>query len=89
MTARLLESLFAKRRLWGALALLMMFLSVLADWLKTPSYERFPWDSIGGFAALYGLFSCLMLIAIAKGLGYALLFRKPGYYKRFGEASDD
>ena len=59
----------------GILALL-----VLADALATKTYQRFPWDSLPGFGALYGFLSCVLIIVVAKALGKAFLYRREDYY---------
>lgn len=89
LTAKILESLVAKRRLFGIAALLFMAGLIIVDWLKEPAYSRFFWDGIGGFAAIYGFFACLVILGVAKALGYWLVYRKRDYYARYGEATDD
>lgn len=79
--AKILDALVARRRLLSLAMLVIMAALVVADFLKTTKYERFPWDGIGGFAAFYGLISCLIIIVVSKALGYALLYRKEGYYR--------
>jgi hypothetical protein len=67
-----------KRLMWGVLIGL-----VIADVLTPSKYDRFPWESIGGFGAFYGLVSCVLIVVVSKALGYLALFREEGYY---GEA---
>ena len=78
--ARILDALVARRRLLSRITLAVMAGLVVADFLKTAKYERFPWDGVGGFAAFYGLISCVLIIVVSKALGYAFLYRKEGYY---------
>jgi hypothetical protein len=78
--AKILDALVARRRALSYLMLVIMAGLVLADMLRTSKYERFPWDGIGGFAAFYGLISCVLIIVVSKALGYAFLYRKEGYY---------
>ncbi|MBS3786112.1 MAG: hypothetical protein KGY57_04795 [Gammaproteobacteria bacterium] len=88
-TAKILEYLVAKRRVLGIAALAFMAGLVIVDWLKEPAYSRFFWDGIGGFAAIYGFLACLVILGVAKALGYWLVYRKRDYYARYGEATDD
>jgi len=75
-----LDFLVERRRLltWAMLA--FMALLVVLDWLIPTGYGRFPWDSIGGFGAVYGFVSCVLIIVVSKALGYALLYRPENYY---------
>lgn len=77
---KLLEYLVERRRTLGIAMLVVMGLLVAVDFLIPPAYTRFPWDSIGGFAAFYGLVSCVLIIIVSKWLGYVLLYRDEGYY---------
>jgi hypothetical protein len=63
---------------WAVLAL--MALLVVADVLIPTGYGRFPFDTIGGFGALYGFVSCVLIIVVSKLLGYAFLYRPEDYY---------
>ena len=58
---------------------ILMFLVIL-DIIIPATYERFPWDGIGGFGAVYGFVSCVLIIVVSKALGYALLYRPKDYY---------
>ncbi|MCC5867324.1 MAG: hypothetical protein JJU27_02325 [Gammaproteobacteria bacterium] len=53
---------------------------VIADILVPSKYDRFPWESVGGFGAFYGFISCVLIIVISKALGYLLLYRSEDYY---------
>ncbi|MCC5794320.1 MAG: hypothetical protein JJT85_06225 [Chromatiales bacterium] len=53
---------------------------VIADILVPSKYDRFPWESIGGFGAFYGLISCVLIVVVAKSLGYLLVYRSEDYY---------
>jgi hypothetical protein len=53
---------------------------VVADFLLPSGYDRFPWESIGGFGAFYGFVSCVLIIVVAKALGNLLLYRGEDYY---------
>ena len=61
--------------MFGILAFL-----VILDLIVPAKYVRFPWDGIGGFGAVYGFVSCVLIIVVSKALGYALLYRPEDYY---------
>ncbi|QOC22158.1 hypothetical protein IC757_14215 [Wenzhouxiangella sp. AB-CW3] len=77
---RILEYLVARGRALSYLMLIVMAALVVIDIIVPAPYTRFPWDGIGGFAALYGLLSCVLIIVIAKALGKGLLYREEDYY---------
>jgi hypothetical protein len=80
MLARILDHLVANRRpLKWAMGVLMIGL-VLADILIPSGYDRFVWESVGGFGALYGFVAAILIIVVSKALGYALLYRPENYY---------
>ncbi|AMD01295.1 hypothetical protein [Halomonas chromatireducens] len=64
-----------KRTLLAAMAAL-----VIADLLIPSGYDRFPWETWGGFGALFGVLACLILIGLAKALGLGLVYRRESYY---------
>jgi uncharacterized membrane protein len=77
---KFLEFLVSKTKtlrwiMFGILAVL-----VILDVIIPAKYERFPWDGIGGFGAVYGFVSCVLIIVVSKALGYALLYRSEDYY---------
>lgn len=76
-----LESLVARRRALRRAALAAMALLIAADLLVPSGYDRFWWESVGGFGALYGLVSCVLIIVVSKALGHALLYRPEDYYR--------
>lgn len=76
-----LETLVARRHTLRRIALAAMALLVVADLLVPSGYDRFWWESVGGFGALYGLVSCVLIIVVSKALGYALLYRPEDYYR--------
>jgi hypothetical protein len=77
---RFLEYLVAHARLLSWLMLALMAALVVADLLIPAAYQRFPWDRIGGFGALYGFVSCVLIIVVSKALGTLLLYRPEDYY---------
>ncbi len=84
---KLLESLVRRGRTLSLIMLVVMAGIVLADIIIPPAYKRFPWDGIGGFYAVYGFLSCVVIIAVAKLLGHYLLYRPENYYR--DEQRDD
>ena len=77
---KFLEFLVSKTKtlrwiMFGILACL-----VILDIVIPAKYERFPWDGIGGFGAVYGFVSCVLIILVSKALGYALLYRPEDHY---------
>ena len=77
---KFLEFLVSKTKtlrwiMFGILAFL-----VILDVIVPAKYERFPWDGIGGFGAVYGFVSCVLIIVVSKALGYALLYRPEDYF---------
>ncbi|MFP4207826.1 MAG: hypothetical protein ACLFSC_04150 [Wenzhouxiangella sp.] len=80
MLGRWLERLVARGRLLSLVTLVLMAGLVLADIIIPPAYVRFPWDGLGGFAAVLGFVGCVFFIAVAKGLGQLLLYQPEDYY---------
>lgn len=78
--ARILEWMVARGRILSLVTLTIMGLLVIADVATEPSYQRYPWDGLGGFAAVYGFVSCVVIIVVSKALGYAFLYRPDDYY---------
>jgi uncharacterized membrane protein len=75
-----LEYLVKNARTLTWVMLGLMALLVIADVLIPTGYGRFPFDTIGGFGALYGFVSCVVIIVVSKLLGYAFLYRPENYY---------
>ncbi len=55
-------------------------LTVAADFFIPRKHTHFPWDHIPGFYALFGLIACVLIIVLAKTLGYKWLMKKEDYY---------
>ncbi len=77
---RLLEYLTRHAAVLRWITLAVMGGLVIADLVLPSQYDRFPWESIGGFGAFYGFVSCVVIIVVAKALGYLLLYRDEDYY---------
>lgn len=80
MIGRTLESLVNHRRILKRAAFVVLFALVVLDILTPSHYERFPWEGIGGFGAIYGFGACVLIIVVSKALGYAMLYRPEDYY---------
>lgn len=78
--ARLLEWMVRHGRTLSLMMLVIMAGLVLADIIIEPAYVRYPWDGIGGFGAIYGILSCIVIIVVSKALGYAFLYKPEDYY---------
>lgn len=75
-----LEFLVKKRRVLRWIILGFMALLVVLDFAIPSYYDRFPWEGISGFGAVYGFVACVLIIVISKALGYAFLYRREDYY---------
>jgi hypothetical protein len=71
------------RLLWGVFIVILVI--TVAVQFATGSDGHFGIDDWIGFGAVYGFFSCLIMVLVAKGLGF--LKRPDDYYK--GGAEDD
>lgn len=76
-----LETLVTHAKPLRRVMLVLMALLVLADVLIPTGYDRFVWESIGGFGAVYGFVSCMLILGVSKALGAALLNRPEDYYQ--------
>ncbi len=75
-----LEFLVGRARTLKWIMFVILATLVILDVVIPAKYERFPWDGIGGFGAVYGFVSCVLIIVVSKALGYALLYRREDYY---------
>ncbi len=53
---------------------------VVVDFFVPREHVHYPWDHIPGFYALFGFIACILIIVIAKTLGYKWLMKKEDYY---------
>lgn len=67
-------------RLAKILFYISLAFTVVADFFITRKHIHFPWENIPGFYALFGLIACILIIVLAKILGYKWLMRKEDYY---------
>lgn len=77
---RILEALVERRRLLAWIMLAIMALLVILDLFNTYRYDRFWWEGVGGFGAIWGFLSCVVIIVVSKALGYAFLYQREDYY---------
>ena len=85
---KLLRALVERGSLLRRIALVVLIGLVIADILVPSKYDRFPWESIGGFGAFYGFISCVLIIVVSKGLGYLALYRDEDYYGEPGTGTE-
>lgn len=83
---RLLEGLVQRSRLLSRIMLVIMAALVIANIIYPAGYDRFFWETLGGAGAMYGIFSCVVIVVVAKFLGYKLLYRPENYYDNEREA---
>ncbi len=77
---RLLQAMVERGVLLRRIMYVVLAGLVIADIVVPSKYDRFPWESIGGFGAFYGFISCVLIIVVSKALGYLLLYRPEDYY---------
>jgi hypothetical protein len=80
LLARFLQSMVDHAKLLSRVMLVIMALLVLANFIYPAGYDRFFWESLPGAGAVYGFVSCVVLIVVAKVLGYKLLYKPEDYY---------
>lgn len=77
---RALEWMHDRAKLLSRLMLVVMAVLVIANFIFPAGYDRFFWESIPGAGAIYGLVSCVVIIAVSKFLGDKFLYRPEDYY---------
>ncbi len=77
---KILQYLVERSRTLSWIMLAIMAGLVVADFLAPSHYDRFFWESVPGFGAIYGFVACVVIIIVSKALGYALLYRPEDYY---------
>lgn len=89
--SRLLQAMVRHGRTLAIMMLVIMAGLVIADLMIPSAYQRYVWDGVGGFGALYGLASCVLIIVVSKALGYAFLYKPEDYYadEQSGDQRDD
>ncbi|MDP2416039.1 MAG: hypothetical protein U1D25_17865 [Hydrogenophaga sp.] len=84
---RFLEGMVQRSRLLSRIMLGIMAALVIANLIYPAGYDRFFWETLGGAGAMYGLFSCFVIVVVSKFLGYKLLYRPEDYFDNEREAS--
>lgn len=77
---KLLEWMVENSRLLSRIMLLIMAGLVITNFIFPAGYDRFFWESLPAAGAIYGLFSCFVIVVISKFLGYKFLYRPEDYY---------
>lgn len=77
---KLLEWMVENSRLLSRIMLLIMAGLVITNFIFPTGYDRFFWESLPAAGAIYGLFSCVVIVVISKFLGYKFLYRPEDYY---------
>jgi hypothetical protein len=85
---KVLEALVDRSKLLKRLMWIVLAGLVIADLLIPSKYDRFPWETIGGFGAFYGFMSCVVIVVVSKALGYAALYRDEDYYGETDNETD-
>lgn len=80
MLSQILEFLVSRSRVLSRIMLGLMAALVIADIAIPSGYDRFFWESLSGAGAIYGLFSCVVIVVVSKFLGYKFLYRKEDYF---------
>jgi hypothetical protein len=86
---KLLEALVNRGKLLRRIMYVVLAGLVIADIVIPSAYDRFPWESIGGFGAFYGFVSCVLIIVVSKALGYLALYRNEDYYENDGRSAGE
>lgn len=55
-------------------------LAAAIDFSVHREHVAFLWDKLPGFSAVYGLISCILIIAVSKALGHKWLMKEEDYY---------
>jgi len=77
---RALEWLHDRAKWLSRLMLVIMALLVIANFVFPAGYDRFFWESLPGAGAVYGFFSCVVIVFVSKFLGDKFLYRSEDYY---------
>ena len=77
---RFLEAMVNRSKLLSRVMLGIMAALVIADILIPSGYDRFFWESLSGAGAVYGIFSCWLIVVVSKFLGSKFLHRKEDYF---------
>jgi|GEM_PF-670731 len=79
--AQLLEWMVRNSKLLSRVMLVIMGILVIANFMySSDHHDRFFWESLPAAGAIYGLFSCVVIVVVSKFLGYSFLYRPEDYY---------
>ncbi|MFO7746535.1 MAG: hypothetical protein R6V42_01855 [Orrella sp.] len=85
---QMLEWMHDHSKLLSRIMLVSMAALVIANFIFPAGYDRFFWESIPGAGAVYGLFSCIVIIVFSKFLGDKFLYRPEDYYDNENEPNE-
>jgi len=85
---QILEWMHDHSKLLSWIMLAVMALLVIANFVFPAGYDRFFWESLPGAGAVYGLFSCVVIVVVSKFLGYKFLYRPENYYDNESEPNE-
>lgn len=85
---RTLEWMVNHSKLMSGIMLVIMVALVIANFIFPAGYDRFFWESLPGAGAVYGLFSCVVIVVVSKFLGYKFLYRPEDYYDNENKANE-
>jgi hypothetical protein len=83
-----LEWMVNHSKLMSGIMLVIMAAIVIANFIFPAGYDRFFWESLPGAGAVYGLFSCVVIVVISKFLGYKFLYRPEDFYDNENKANE-
>jgi hypothetical protein len=72
------------KRIWLVVSVTTFIIFILIDLFLESGFghSEFPWSHLVGFFALFGFLGCLLIIVVAKLLGYYWLQRGEDYYDK-------
>jgi hypothetical protein len=78
------------KKLFWRLYFFLLALSLVLDfvWLYAGQFHfQFPFQRLPQFFAMFGLFGCMLLILIAKGMGIFIVVDEDYYLKKSGDST--
>ena len=71
---------FARLKRWSTFGLGIVLAAEIALPLVFPGHPHFGFERVPGFASLYGLVSCVLIIVVSKFLGKLFLMRREDHH---------